>query len=361
MTRSSSLLLALLVLVVAGVLAGRLAQREQRVPVPLAAGLPQPAPATGDAELRRRWQPFPGEEITHRTLGDGLGRPALLTASGDGLYLVDYEDFGIKRLSPDLDVTLTLRPPSPAPGETPAWDMAQPMDLAVASGRLWVSDPQGGQILAFREEDGTLERTLRLEAPFRIAAGENGELTVLVPQAEGHIFERYAVGDDGGDADDTVPVRRFGSLVEPEMQMPYTLDGFLVADQGGGVLYALRHRPLLAAYGPEGRLRYLVKTVADSPPQEMIEDGTGALRGDPDAPFALLDADLHDGTVYVLTTLDGTITGDGVIDAYAARDGAYLHSWRLPETWRSMAVTTGRLHALTPDALHTYRWPPSRG
>lgn len=361
MFRQSSLWIALAVLLVAGLIAGWMSDREQRVPVPLAPGLPEPVAATGDADLERRWQPFPGEETARRPLGDGLGSPALLTASDEGLFLVDYEDFRVKRLTAGLDLARPLAPPAVSPGEVPAWELVQPMDLAVAGGRLWVSDPQGGQILAFREDDGTLERTLRLEAPFRIAAGDNSELTVLVPQAEGHIFERYAVGDDGGDAHDVEPVRRFGSLVEPEMQMPYTLDGFLLADQGGGVLYALRHRPLLAAYGPEGRLRYLVKTVADSPPQKMIEDGTGALRGDPEAPFALLDADLHDGTVYILTTLDGTITGDGVIDAYAARDGAYRHSWRLPETWHSLAVTTDRLHALTADALHTYRWPPSRG
>jgi|GEM_PF-6035364 len=40
---------------------------------------------------------------------------------------------------------------------------------------------------------------------------------------------------------------------------------------------------------------------------------------------------------YVLTTEDGTMAGDGVIDLYAARDGTYLHSWRLPSPWLSLA------------------------
>lgn len=344
MFRERVLWLLLALVVTAGLLAGLFGQRVNHVEVALAPGLPTPLPAADG----RFWRPFPGTEEASHALGTDLARPALLTAgAGGSLYLVDYGDLRVKELTADLDVARVFAPPPVADGETPLWQTVQPMDLAFADDRLWVSDPQARQILAFRS-DGSLDRILRLEKePFRIAAFDDGRLTVLVPNANGHVFETYGRGDE--------PLHRFGRLVETDLQMPYTLDGVLLAEDGGGFVYVLRNRSLLAAFDRRGEVRYLVTPVAAAPTPRMVEDG-GALRGDREAPVALLDATLHEGTLYVVNTEGGRPGGAGVVDLYTAADGTYLHSWRLPEPWNSLAISGDLLHVITRTAVKSYRW-----
>lgn len=365
MPRERTLWILLVLLVAAGVVGGLLNRQERKVEVPLADGLPAPVPA---ADWGRVWKPFPGEELAARPYrgtptaaaegrGEGeephrrdtlpLGSPAILAATDGALYLVDFEDLRLKALSPELELARVLAPPAPAPGEPPAWETRQIMDVEVAGGKVWVCDPQGRQVLAL-DPDGTLDRRLRMEnGPLRLAVTGDGGVTVLVPTAGDHAYESY--GPDGG-------LRlAFGRLFEPDYQMPYTLDGMVAADGGGGIVHVLRNRGLIAGWNADGTLRFLVEPVEPHPPAPMIEE-RGRLHGDPEAPFSVLDATVHGGLLYVLTTRDGTMAGDGVVDIYATTDGAYLHSWRLPEPWRHLAFTAERIWALTAEAVQGYRW-----
>lgn len=367
MSRRLPIGLVLVVLLTTGLVAGILTRQQVRVPVPLAAGLPGPSASTGGGRI---WRPFPGRETATRPLGPPAGspgpgggtpapdrpaardlvRPGLLTGGPGALYLVDYQDLLIKRLSPDtLEVTGIFRPPPAATGEEPAWQTVQVMDLAVEGGELWAADAAGHQVLVF-DAGGDLARRLPLEpGPLRLAATGNGRFTALQPDGGEQVYGSYGPRGE--------PLHRAGPLLDPGLQMPFTLDGILVPDGIGGFLHVLRNRNLLAAWDEEGNLRYLVHPVAARPPPPMLRDGSGILRGDPDAPLGALDAAVQDGALYVLTTEDGTPATSGVIDVYSVADGTYRHSWRLPGRPHDLALTDGRLATLGSEGLRVYDWP----
>ena len=337
-------------LILAGVVSGWVTSQPHTIHPQLAHSLPaprsQPVPA-------RTLRPSLGEPLRVIPIGPdhGLGAPLRFEVEPDGsIVTVDYHDLRLKRVSPSGEVTDLTDPRA---------RLKSPMDLVrAASGLLWITDPKGGALYVL-DSDGHPVGSGPAQAPadpaLRLAVSPTGRLFALTPTADGHLFEGY-------DLPRATPSVRFGALIEPPNQMPYTTDGSIAPTASGGLVYAPRYVGVLARYDDAGSLRYLVQTLEPSAPPTLTRKG-GRLRGDPKARVVSQALAVAGNAVLLIHPEERTATGKSTpafLDLYDLDDGTYRASWALERPWTELRVAGDRLYALTADGIEVYPSPSIR-
>ena len=150
------------------------------------------------------------------------------------------------------------------------------------------------------------------------------------------------------------PLQSFGDLVRLQAENALALDGYIVRS-GDEIVYAGKYLGVLAAFSSEGRLSYLVQTIAPPPyPAIMAEGRRKWLRHGPI--LASWSLAVSEGTVFVLARRRVGMGFRSMVDLYRSRDGVYQRTLLLPnaETWNSIAVARGILYAASERRI--VRW-----
>lgn len=333
--------------VVAGLSLGYFRRQPEYVQYRLAEQLPRPWPQT--APGRR----FLEVEVTRLGIAGREGEEALQRgtftrpdAEGD-LYVLDWPAAAIKKLSiAEGRIVAALRwIPDEADGyAVPPADFA-----AVPGGRVWAAYTEARTVGVF-SPDGRLETTFELDVSAdRIAADPGGGFVVLHLDGSPHLFRSYtAAGEVRAD---------FGQMLAGDDQQPMLLDGLIAADGRGGFVYAPFFLDLIASFTLDGELRFLVETVdarSSAPLPRVLVEGGRRHRIEPGTPWQSLGLYVADDRIYVLSEHDLEIEGR-ILDVYAATDGAYVESIRLPDKARGAVVLGERLFTVEGGEIRLWR------
>lgn len=216
--------------------------------------------------------------------------------------------------------------------------------LAILPDRVWIADLLGSSLHTLDRKRGRWNTIVLAAEPYRVEA--LGNKLVLMRVVAPQLF-------DLTDLQGSV-AQSFGDLLHRQSENALALDGY-IACSGGGIVYTGKYLGVLAAFSPEGRLSYLVQTIAPPPyPFVMSEGRRKWLRHGPI--LASLSLAVSEGTVFILMRRRVGLSLRSAVDLYRSHDGTYQKTLLLPvaETWSSIAVARGNLYAAS--AQRIVRW-----
>lgn len=280
-----------------------------------------------------------GEEKTPLVYGPFYGKP-----DPDGnLYLVDYGDTTVKKISPQGEIVCTC---GDGPGQGPG-ELGNVTDLSFAPGEVWVADASNGRILVF-DENCEVQRTVRSTVqPYHLVAGPDDQFVMLSVVRASHLFSLFSA--------DGEPQHSFGQLLEDQDRKSLTMDGWIESDRRDGFVYAGLHAGVLAGYGLSGKARFLVETIDPKPLPKLVR-GNDRIWIDRDAAINAQSLSVTAEGIHVLTVIPEGFKKRGAIDTYDLDDGAYLFSRKIPEASNRVLVGDDAFYTLT--ATTVTRWQP---
>lgn len=284
------------------------------------------------------------------TLGEGepsgaspfVKGPVRLVADGFGdLFVIDDGDGEvIKQLSSSGAPTRVF-------SELKALGMQSVTGLTSQPDRLWVADLLASSLYHLDRRSGTWKAQKLAFEPYQVETlGERRELVIL-RIAEPQLF---SIVDIHG-----IRSRSFGILLKGQSKHALALDGY-VAQAGDSILFAGKYLGVLASFSPNGKLNYLVRTIA--PPEDPIVVQRGRSRWvEHGAILACYALATRDETIFALAHRAVGLRVQSVIDLYRANDGTYIRSLMLPEAerWESLAV--GPMDLFAASERRVVRWP----
>lgn len=300
-------------------------------------------PPRAQAESARTWRATPARKGL--TLGEDpasmLYFPAGLAEDRDGsIYIRDGGDQSLKKFS---SKGRFLQKYGAGEGQGPG-EFGALTDFAVSDdGVVWAADASNGRITRF-EPDGRVLSTITLrQPPYRLAWMGAGRVAIMFPPSR----RAFLFGTFSYEGGELKPRQELGRFLADQEESTLALEGWLRADEEGGFVYAALFPGLLASYGPDGKLRFLVKTI-DPPPFPKIkrrEDGFAF--ADRESRYSALSLSVAGDEISILTLEEDGIQRRGVIDTYRKRDGTYLYSTRIPAPCKHAVVTGRYLYTLS--------------
>lgn len=228
--------------------------------------------------------------------------------------------------------------------EPPAPRMESVSGLAVLPDRIWIADLLGSSLHTLDRKRGHWSSIALAAEPYRVEA--LGKRLVLMRVVAPQLFD---LTDFQGNVSQS-----FGELVHRQEENALALDGYMVRSMGG-IVYTGKYLGVLAAFSREGRLSYLVQTIAPPPYPTLMSEGQRKwLRHGPILASLALAA--GEDTLFVLARRRVSFSLRSAVDLYRSRDGVYQKTLLLPATekWYSIAVARGNLYAASEHRI--VRW-----
>lgn len=297
-------------------------------------------------ETRTRiWNDISPELVAVLDSTAGVHRPLDLFADQDGnLFVTDFGDYRIKRfdaLGNLVQVYGNGKGRAPGEFEYPEYASLDPL------GNVWVPD-WAAQRLAIFSSEGEWQRDISLDyRPMGIGHLSDGRYYVHITSGRRSPVEGMFGLYRGEDllvrfgASEAHPRRVGGEIVVVDDDLvfsPSMLEFIVRYDESGDVLYA--------------------RETLQQAPDSVLQEKAAASPFGP--PLMLKTSIGHDaGQIYIDAWVLAEIRNAVVIDVYSAADGAYEHSFELPER-RSMGMVVGgnTVYALRDTAVAAYRLPP---
>lgn len=296
------------------------------------------------AVRERTWRSAPS--LVASIEDDRVFQPAISAIHGEQLYVLDWRDRSVKRLSLSGEVIAVARMES-----DDLLPEAQPSHFDVSpNGELYIAYRDLGAVRVF-SADGTFLRSVSLpKTPHRVAALSDSEFVVMTGEPDRFLFHRFSV--------DGRLLSSFGRLVQG-VQRPLPLDGWIASDGRGGIVFASFHSGMLARFdATDGSQKFLVEAVRRGPLPSVMVAPSGRRRVKPGSPFYSLAVNVDGDRIYVLSDKD-RFYGRGALDVYDVSDGTYLWSTQPPEPMSHAFVRGGLLFGGSSKRLGVWRLPPS--
>ncbi len=218
------------------------------------------------------------------------------------------------------------------------------------AGQAWLALEVEARLVRLSPTEDSVA-SLPLEEPaHRIAPGAQGAWFSMPAPDSAHLFARHRA--------DGALEARFGQVLAGAVQPRLALDGSLVPDGRGGLVYAPYFLDVLLAYRGDGSLRWAARTVVGGAliaPSVVERPGGGSTLA-PGTPWTSIAAHVVGGQLHVLADAD-LVGGERqrVLDVYGLEDGAYSHSLRLPVGPRDALLRGAELLTLGKTAV--LAWP----
>lgn len=309
--------------------------------------IPSPKP---QAAGERVWKPTPSRRgvILGEDAKAMLYFPSGLQEDPAGnIYVKDGGDQSIKKFSPEGRF---LRKYGEGEGQGPGEFGALTDFVLTNEGVLWAADASNGRIMQFANDGRLLSTITMRQPPYRLALMGEKRLAIMFPPAR----RSFLFGTFSHEAGELKQRKEFGRFLENQEESSLALEGWLEPNGEGGFIYAALFPGLLASYGPEGRLKFLVQTI-DPPPFPKIkrrEDGYSF--ADRESRYSALSLSVAGDEIFILTLKEEGFKRLGVVDAYRRKDGTYLYSTRIPAPSKSVVVTDRYLYTL--DESRVTQW-----
>lgn len=269
-------------------------------------------------------------------LGDDSGElfvnPLMIQATKENVFILDWGDRAIKKLSQDGKLLQVYR----ASRERSSVEAMAPTHFAVSLAReVWACYQQDHRVVRFSEEGEVLHIYQVGHLPHRVIPLLAGGFVVMSGEPGSNLFQLY---DEAGRQ-----VKSFGRILEGELQHPLVLDGWIAG--GDKLFYASRYAGLLASYSPGGELIYAMQTIDPSPVPNIWINSSGRWKVEPGSPLKALGISVSDGKVFVLNERESRVR-NRIIDVYGASDGRYVYSIRLPEAARNSVLVGDYIYTI---------------
>jgi hypothetical protein len=304
-----------------------------------------PSPQPGK---KRTWKSTPQEKLgVIGSEADGTfdnAWSAKVDAEGN-LYVLDVGSLQVKKFDPaGSRVRVFGKGRGQGPGE-----FSSITDYRVtAEGHLWVTDLSSSRLTQFGD-DGEVLRTVPLKRTvYRVVSAKPDRMTVMFSATDNILFGHVRLRGQEMSVD-----KEFGRILADQRRHALALDGSVSADEKGGLIYVPWYFGAIAAYSPQGDLRYFVETIDRVPLPRILKTGD-VIHVDREGEESAKDASLVGDTVFVFKTVrDGAIKG-GAVDAYSYADGRYLYTVGSPALAMNVLVTRDSLYTVMPTAVT--RW-----
>jgi hypothetical protein len=151
-------------------------------------------------------------------------------------------------------------------------------------------------------------------------------------------------------------VRQFGALLNNQSANAIAILGNMAFDNESKTIFCAGiYAGFLAAYGIDGRLKYMVETIERAPIPVIEVTRSGARRIPFSAPFVCRSISVEGGKIFFLTDAPlGARLQKSVIDVYNTRDGAYLYSLPAPERCRELTVANGTFYTTSDSGVSSW-------
>lgn len=294
----------------------------------------------------RRWEAQPTDKLfTLESSPDVtlFGSLRLKSSSEGNFCVLDNGDFTIKCFQADGTFARTY---GNGRGQGPE-EFTVPTDFAVNdNGTVYVADAGNGRVLRFAPGHSAEVALKPEDRPYRLSLGQEGKLFVMPPPAKEQLFMLF---DPQGEKE-----LSFGTFLDEQMRKAQLLDGWIEPLPDGGFVYAATYAGLLAAYRPNGELRFLTETINRPDLPKLIRSGSQTWV-DREAFRTTLSLSLSTHGIHVFTYYETGLKRIGVIDTYNLEDGRYLYSRRLPEQCRQVVVTADHLYTVQDTSIGKWR------
>ena len=279
--------------------------------------------------------------------------PGMLAADSTGsLFIFDYGDMALKKISPDGELAWSFGRRGQGPGE-----FVGASGLSVVEGQVWVVDPENSRMTWVSldgRDSGSIPfpeatRGIQVDGYHAIALNLSAGPLLKAYDSTGAVVEEFSPKDFSEGATSMVREAYIsGGRLTKNFMVMFLHAGYLVhglsTDQG----IALR----------------MIEGIEPLPFPEMVsravDGGFTVIRVDPAAPDAGRWLD-HDSQ-YFYVGFNGTSGREGLVDLYGTATGAYEGSFQLPADVRYGAVVTngviaGLIHDPVPQIkVWRVRW-----
>ena len=333
--KTRTLLVLILSLITAGLAGGLMEPSGKESVHPDFLVKPQPQPVSEREFHRPTWRRL------WTTPADLFFGPLSLEPGENGdLFVADYGDFSIHHLAPSgIPIKRLGNGKGQGPGE-----FAAITDLeATKDGGLWVADVNNGRLSRF-DTAGHPVATLKLERPpYRLIMPDDSSFLLMHSHGSPTLFGLY---------DRSAREKRsFGEILVNQAKNTLALDGYIESDGRGGFVFAPRYAGLLARYGVDSSLAFLVETVDSKPLPRLLRNEAGATWIDADARPNTWSLSVSGEEIHLLAGIEAGFRKIGVIDTYDRGTGRYLFSRRIPEPCLKAMVIGRYLYTVTDTAV----------
>jgi len=127
----------------------------------------------------------------------------------------------------------------------------------------------------------------------------------------------------------------------------------------GSLLYVPYYFGWLAAYSPDGNLKYMVETIDPIPNPSIRHGDKGMLWVDPDTRVSAKSASISGGNLYLLSGNAAGSRFGRVVDVYNTANGAYRYSFETPEAGAMALVRGDSLYVVQDTGFCRWKLGPS--
>jgi len=291
-----------------------------------------------------------------RVLGDRpetfLNNPDFVRLGPDGsVYVFDRGTSQVIRFDPETGQILQRY--GHGPGQGPG-EFAMVSDFEVdREGRVYVCDAENGRISLFAPDGRLLASLAPKRPPYHLALLSGQRLVVepLDPYNDA-LFELYRLESQNGSYR-LVYLGRFGEFLERQEAVSLLLDG-LITGADSFFVYTPRRIGWIAAFRPNGDLKYYRTTIEPVPIPKLIRQGS-VTRVDRSAPRSTYATSVDRQHVY----LDKGPNADKSfyqIDVYDAQTGTYRFTIPFPERAGLLHVHDSLIYAVQDTVVTIWRW-----
>lgn len=261
------------------------------------------------------------------------------------IYVLDYGDVTVKKFSPDGTFLKRFGGPSGrASGQ-----FVNPTDFSVdGEMNLLICDPKTRMVSLFNG-DGSLLNTLLLQgSPYRICSIRGGIFVTELVGITNHWFEMYNITGD--------LISNFGENIIPgETKFPILLAGYLATD-GQSLFHAFSRLGYFFSFNiTTEEVAYATETIGSLPgPRIRISHGKKGMWAEKSSASSVSSMSVDDTLMF---TKAGSIAQCefSVVDAYSARNGSYLYSFKIPERTKSAWVSKTFFYGITDTSISKWQ------
>lgn len=267
--------------------------------------------------------------------GDELMGPQDVAEGPNGhVYVLDFGDRAVKQFTPAGELVRVYgRGRGAGPGE-----LMNPTHFSVTpSGDVWILDPAQSRIQVFAPS-GAARRVIRVETPAsRLVVHRDGSYTLL--GLSEWLLYRFTAADS--------LVRGFGQVMPDQRRNTLAIQGEVAGAPDGGVVYGPLRAGFLARFTASGDLVYHRPTIEPRPyPRvEVLRNGGRMVAAEFRNVLSTRAVSVDRDEVWVLTRAAVNRRQRWAVDVYSLADGAYRHSFVVPQDEvSSMHVTPRHLY-----------------
>jgi len=351
MSRRVKLLIGLGLLTGGLLLVGRLVSLQPPIEARRSDRLPPPRPQSATERI------FPEVSLVRlAVLGDRpetfLHDPDYVRPGPDGsVYVFDRGASQVVRFDPQTGQILQRY--GSGPGKGPG-EFMMVSDIEVdAQGRVFVCDPENGRISLFAAHGPLLATMKPRRLPYKVALLADQLLAVQpIDPYDDALFALYRL-EEQQDQYRLVYLRRFGEFLERQAAFGLVLSGELTGVDSF-LVYTPDRIGWMAAFRPEGSLKYFRETIIPVPIPKLVQRGSARMV-DRRAPYATyaLSADTRHLYLYAGAHSDRTFYQ---IDVYDVQTGTYRFTLPFPEWAGQLYVQDSLIYAVQDTVVTIWQW-----